>query len=64
MDPKDRTEAREYNRGYQDGNSGKASNDGSNAFAALVTLGLGGAPRSGADSYRQGYQDGKEDRKR
>ena len=30
----------------------------------LITLGLAGGPRPGAESYRQGHEDGKEDRKR
>jgi len=64
MDPKDRIEAREYNRGYNDAKEGKSANNGSDPGTFLITLGLAGGPRPGAESYRQGHEDGKEDRKR
>lgn len=62
MDNKTRAETREYNRGYHDGRSGKDYNDGSDALAQIVTLGLARGPRDDSGTYGKGYSDGKRDR--
>lgn len=54
----------EYQRGYHDGKEGKSFNDGSDAGAALITVGMAGAPRENANDYKQGFRDGKEDKSR
>lgn len=63
MDNNNANAALEYSKGFEDGFRRRKYDDGFNPAFLVLSFGLAGLPRPGADAYAAGYQDGAQARK-